>query len=86
MTTTSIPSNSLAKALAYIASGGRLCIRTAIRCTVIDAKTVARFERAGFPVLREDGNGYRLQHGRSSIFILPGQLEAINEDGITFQS
>ena len=84
MNTTKVPPNSLSRALAFVARGGRLCVRTAIRCTVIDAKTVKKFEEAGFPVLREEGAGYRLQHGRNSVYLMPGQLEAVNECGLRF--
>lgn len=68
---------SLEAALAFVAAGGRLCIRTYMRTTVIDQKVVARFAKAGVPVLRESGDGYRLTSGRSSVYLMPGQLEAI---------
>ncbi len=73
----SVAPNSLEAALAHVAAGGRLCIRTCTRTTVIDAKVVAKFEAAGLWLLKADGNGYRLRSGKSSVYLLPGQLEAI---------
>ena len=75
--TTSVPPRSLEKALTFVRAGGRLCVRTAIRITVIDAKVLARFERAGEWLLKEEGESYRLRSGLGSVYLLPGQLEAI---------
>ena len=69
-----VPPRSLDTALAHVRSGGRLAIPTYTRCTVIDAKTLASFERAGQWLLREDGDGYRIRRGKTSEYVLPGQL------------
>jgi len=75
MSYTPVPPKSLTQALAHVRNGGRLLIPTYTRCTVIDAKCLARWEAAGCKdLLREEGNGYRMRTGRSSVFILPGQL------------
>ena len=55
----------------------RLCVTTAIRTTIIDAKTIARFEKANAWLLKNDGNGYRLRSGKNSVYLLPGQLKII---------
>lgn len=70
----SVPPKSLTAALAHVAKGGRLLVPTCTRCTVIDARTVAAFEKVGKPVLREEGDGYRMRSGNSSVYLLPGQL------------
>lgn len=76
MTPTAVAPRSLDAALAHVHSGGRLVVRTALRVTIIDARTVAKFEKAGAWLLREDGDGYRLRNGKGSVYLLPGQLEA----------
>lgn len=77
MTATAVPPKSLEAAIAHVRRGGRLVVRTALRVTVIDAKTLAKFDKAGAWLLKEDGNGYRLRNGKGSVYLLPGQLEAI---------
>lgn len=69
-----VPAKSLSEAFAHIAAGGRLIVPTMTRCTVIDAKVVARFEKAGAWLLKEDGEGYRMRSGKGSVYLLPGQL------------
>lgn len=86
MTTTPVPPRALEKALAYVRSGGRLCVRSAVRTTVIDSKTLKRFEDAGEWLLKEEGDSYRLRRGRGSVYLLPRQLEAINEAGFVFRA
>ena len=70
-----VPPKSLTKAMAHIAAGGQLIIPTYGRTTVIDAKVVARFERAGQWLLKEEDDGYRLRSGKGSIYIIPFQLK-----------
>ena len=75
MNTTSVPPKSLALALEHVRNGGRLYVATAVRVTVIDAKTLANFERLGLWLLKESGDGYRMRTGRTSVYLLPGQLK-----------
>lgn len=75
----SVPPKSLDAALAHLRKGGRLIVRTSLRVTVIDGKVLAKFEKAGIPLLRESGDGYRLTTGKRSVYLFPGQLEAIEE-------
>jgi len=79
-----VPARALDRALSFVKSGGRLCVRTAVRVTIIDSKVLARFERANAWLIKEEGSSYRLRRGNGSVFLLPGQLEAINEDGRRF--
>ena len=74
-----VPARSLAEALAYVAKGGRLVVRTAYRATVIDQKVVKSFAKAEAWLLKEEGSGYRLRSGRGSVYLLPGQLEFVIE-------
>lgn len=76
MVATSVPPRSLDAALAHVRGGGRLFVATTVRVTVIDAKVLAKWERAGLPLLREEGDGYRMATGRTSVYLLPGQLQA----------
>jgi hypothetical protein len=65
---------SLEAVLAFIRSGGTVYLATATRITPIDARTLARFEKAGTWLLKEDGDGYRLHSGKGSVYIAPGYL------------
>ena len=70
-----VPPKSLDLALAHLREGGELLVPTYTRTTLIDRRTLQRFERAGEWLLREDGDGYRLRSGRKSVYLLPGQLK-----------
>ena len=41
---------------------------------MIDRKVLKRFEHAGAWLLREEGDGYRMRSGKSSVYLFPGQL------------
>lgn len=69
-----VPPRSLDAALAYVKGGGKLIIPTYTQCTIIDGRCLARWEKAGQWLLREDGNGYRIHRGRHSDYLFPGQL------------
>jgi hypothetical protein len=71
---TPVPPKSLEAALAHVRNGGRLVVPTMTRVTVIDARCLARFEKVGVALLRESGDGYRMASGKSSVYLLPGQL------------
>ena len=66
---------TLEAALAHVRSGGRLVVPSNERWTYIDAKCLARWEKAGQWLLKEDGDGYRLRTGKRSVYLLPGQLQ-----------
>jgi hypothetical protein len=53
-----MPQPSAAELLAAIQSGKTLYVQTATRVTPINAKTVAAFDAAGTPILREGLNGH----------------------------
>lgn len=73
------PAQNAAEALAHVAAGGRACVRTYSRVTLITPKVLKSFEAAGEWLLKDDGNGIRLRSGRGSVYLLPGQLELIVE-------
>lgn len=70
----SIPPKSLEKVIDFIRKGGRVCVQTCTRMTIIDAKCLNRFEKAGHWLLKEDGEGYRLRSGKGSVYVSPGLL------------
>ena len=55
-----------------------LYVPTYTRCTKIDAKCIARFEKGGHTVLKKhsDGNGFLMASGRNFVYVFPGQLVA----------
>lgn len=70
---TSLPA---AEILEGVKKGGVAVVRTYARVTFVDAKVVAKFERVGSVVLKDEGvGGYRLGAGKSSVFLFPGQLQ-----------
>lgn len=70
----SAPSNDLAGVLAHIRRGGRAMVVTYTKATVIDRRCLERWDCAGQWLLKEEGKGYRMRTGRSSVYLLPGQL------------
>lgn len=72
-----IPPHQLTETLDYVRNGGKVGFATYTRATVIDARCLARFEKAGQWLLKEDGNGYRLRQGKGSVYLLPGQLKRL---------
>lgn len=61
--------------LAEMRNGTRFVVRTAMRVVVLDAKVLARFEAAGCWLLKNEGNGYRVRTGKTSVYLIAGQLE-----------
>lgn len=75
MNTYPVPPKRLDLVLSHIRSGGLAVVPTYDTCIVIDAKCLAKWDKAGLPLLREDGDGYRMARGRKSVYLLPGQLK-----------
>ena len=78
-TTRPVAPNDLDAAIAHVAKGGRLVVRTALRVVVIDRNVLKRFEKADAWLLKAEGDGYRLRTGKGSVYLLPGQLEYVIE-------
>jgi hypothetical protein len=70
-----IPSNSIDAIFKHIESGHSVYFTTYTRHCVITKKTLANFRKAGAWLLKEDGTGYRMQTGKSSVYLLAGQLK-----------
>jgi NDP-sugar pyrophosphorylase family protein len=70
-----VPPHALETALDHVRQGGRLIVPTYTRCYVIDAKCLARFEKLNQWVLKEEGDGYRMRTGRTSVYLMPGHLK-----------
>lgn len=73
--TGTVPPHSLSDVLSHVAAGGVLVVPSYTRWIVIDKKTVAKFEKAGHWLVKEEGNGYRIRQGKGSVYILPGQMQ-----------
>ena len=61
--------------LDYIRKGGTVYLTTYTHCTPLNAKTLTRFEKAGYTLIEEDGEGYRIRSGKSWKHVLPGYLK-----------
>jgi len=75
---TAVPPKSLATAIDHINRGGRLCVPTCTRVSIIDSSLMHKWELAGYTLLKEEGDGYRMRQGKSSVYLLPGQLKMID--------
>lgn len=69
-----VPSHNVEQAIAHLRAGGRLVVPSVTRWIILDAKTLAKFEKADAWLIREDGDGYRLRQGKGSVYVFPGQL------------
>jgi hypothetical protein len=70
-----VPPKSIDAVWKHIEAGKSVYIPTYTRCTVITKKTVDKFRKVGAWLLKEDGDGYRMQTGKTSVYIIPGQLK-----------
>jgi hypothetical protein len=71
----SVPPKSLDKAFAHLEAGHMLLVPTCTRCYRMTKQTLAKFRKVGAWMLKEEGDGYRMQTGRTSVYLLPGQLK-----------
>lgn len=77
MTTIPVAPKSLEAAIEHVRQGNALGVFTYARSIIIDQKTLAKFEKAGAWLLKEEGDGYRLRQGKGSVYLFPGQLKAL---------
>jgi len=68
------PAINAADALSAIAAGKRAFVSTHAKVTIIDAKTVARFEKAGAWLLKDEAPGIRLRSGKGSVYLFANQF------------
>ena len=70
----SVPPHALDAVFSHLNAGGRVAIQTCTRTVLITQETLLTFQRAGSWLIKEDGEGYRIRSGKSSFYVLPGQL------------
>lgn len=70
--------NNAADAITHIRAGGIAFVSTPLRTTQINKKTLEKFERAGYTLLKDHSDGgITMQSGRSRVYLFPGQLKLI---------
>lgn len=77
-----MPSGALAAIVDHLRAGGVAIVPCpgAGRVIRLDARALARFERAGAWLLRESGDGYRLRQGRGSVYLHTSHLLTVGVD------
>ena len=81
MTHTVVTPETLEAALENVRTGKvTLYVPTATRCTKIDTQTLKKWEAVGRQLLwvSKDNKGLRMASGKSSVYLLPGQLVAVD--------
>ncbi len=73
--TWSVPPKSIDAIFKYLEDGKTLYVHTYVKNIVITQKTLEKFRKIGAYLLKEEGDGYRLQNGKGSVYLLPGQLK-----------
>ena len=76
-----VPPRSLEAALAHLRNGGELLVPSYTRPRLLTGEVLAKFEKAGQWLLKEDGDGYRLRVGKRSEYLYPGCLCFYSEVG-----
>ena len=71
----SVPPKSIEDVFKHLESGKSVYVATYTKCTVINNKTLNKFRKVDAWLLKEDGDGYRMQTGKSSVYLIPGQLK-----------
>lgn len=56
------------------AGSSRFVVATYTHATLIDAKCLAKWDKAGLTLLKPEGNGYRMAQGKSSVFLFSTNL------------
>jgi hypothetical protein len=70
------PAKNAADAIAHVKAGGVAFVATVLRTTQINKKTLEKFERAGYTLLKDHSDGgIVMMNGRRSVYLLPGQLK-----------
>ena len=75
-----VKTHALTEALDYLRNGGTLAVNTYVGSTMMTGKTLAKFEKAGCQLLKEDGDGYRIARGRHFDYLMPGTLKYWEEE------
>ena len=75
MQNNSVPPNRIDDVFNHLENGKSVYIATYTKHTVITKRTLDKFRKVGAWLLKEDGDGYRMQTGKSSVYLIPGQLK-----------
>lgn len=63
--------------LAEVKNGKRLLVKSYTRPMIIDSKCVNNWEKSGYKLLTDEGNGYRLRTGKNSVYLFPQHIALI---------
>ena len=71
------PRKTAAEILDIVRVGGIAVVASHTKPLLIDSKTLAKFERAGEWLLKDDndGRGYRVRQGRGSVYVFRQHLK-----------
>lgn len=71
------PRKSAAEILAIVRAGGIAYVPSYTRVLVINAKSLAAFEKAGQWLIKDDadGRGYRVRQGKGSVYVFVDGLK-----------
>lgn len=69
-----VPPNSMQAIRDHVGAGGAVGFATYARSTTIEQKHFDQWDKAGKELLKPEGAGYRMASGKSSVYLLPGQL------------
>jgi len=60
---------------AHVGAGGVVSVLTQTRSTVMEKKHFDKWDKAGTPLLKPEGEGYRMHtEGERGVYLLPDQL------------
>lgn len=79
MSTWPVPPHCLDLAVAHLEAGGSLVVATCTRATLIKLKHWKQWQEIGRPLLREEGDGFRMAQGKGSVYLTPGTLRFVKE-------
>ena len=66
------------KLLDEVRKGKRILIKSYTKPMFIDAKCLAKWDKAGIDLLVDENNGYRLRQGKGSVYLFSSHLELVN--------
>lgn len=69
-----VPANAMGAIEGHLGAGGELFVPSVSRPLRITPKAYAGWAKAGQPLLRPEGEGYRMRQGKGSVYLLPNQL------------
>lgn len=61
-----------------VRNGKRILIKSYTRPQIIDKKCLDKWEKAGYTLLKDDGEGFRLAQGKTSVFVFASSIAVID--------